>query len=109
MTIKFFGMALAALYNLRTWVRLHHEELKARKMLKSLKGEENLVKDREMMALVFQQWKTFLLCLKILADMLPTIAKSAIAKKILKIQVPRVAQAIGGLINAFVSCLIASY
>jgi predicted outer membrane lipoprotein len=39
MTIKFFGMALAAFFNLRTWIRLHHEELKARKMLKSLKGE----------------------------------------------------------------------
>lgn len=46
MTIKFFGMALAALLNLRTWIRLHSEELKARKMLKSLKGEENLSKDR---------------------------------------------------------------
>jgi len=37
------------------------------------------------MKLVFKQWKTFLLCLKILGDMLPTIAKSAIAKKLLKI------------------------
>jgi hypothetical protein len=68
-----------------------------------------LVKDKELMGLVFQQWKTFLLCLKIFGDMLPTIAKSAIAKKLLKIQVPRSAQAVGGLINAFVSCLIASY
>jgi hypothetical protein len=109
MTIKFFGMALAAFYNLRTWMRLHYEELKARKLLKSLHGEENLSKDRELMWLVFQQWKMFLLCLKIFGDMLPTIAKSAIAKRLLKIQVPRAAQAIGGLSNAFVSCLIASY
>jgi len=51
----------------------------------------------------------FLLCVKILGDMLPTIAKSAIAKKILKIKVPRLAQAMGGLISALVSCLIAAY
>lgn len=25
MTVKFVGMVLAALYNLRTWMRLHHE------------------------------------------------------------------------------------
>jgi len=31
MTIKFFGMTIAALLNLRTWLRLHHEELKARR------------------------------------------------------------------------------
>lgn len=61
------------------------------------------------MKLVFKQWKTFLLCLKILGDMLPTIAKSAIAKKLLKIEVPRILQSLGGLLNAFVSCLIASY
>lgn len=61
------------------------------------------------MDLVLQQWKMFLLCAKILGDMLPTIAKSAIAKKLLKIKVPRLAQAIGGLINALVSCLIAAY
>jgi len=61
------------------------------------------------MDLVFQQWKMFLLCVKILGDMLPTIAKSAIAKKILKIKVPRLAQAMGGLISALVSCLIAAY
>lgn len=109
MTIKFFGMVLAAILNLRTWIRLHHEELKARRQLKSLRGEENLVKDKELMALVFQQWKTFLLCLKIFGDMLPTIAKSAIAKRLLKIEVPRVVQAVGGVVNAFVSCLIASY
>lgn len=62
-----------------------------------------------MMNLVFQQWKMFLLCLKIFGDMLPTIAKSTIAKKILKIKIPRIIQAIGGLTNALVSCLIASY
>jgi hypothetical protein len=61
------------------------------------------------MDLVFQQWKMFLLCAKILADMLPTIANSAIAKKLLKIKIPRLAQAIGGLTNALVSCLIAAY
>lgn len=48
----------------------------------------------------------FLLCLKIYADMLPSIAKSVIAKKLLKIEIPRVAQAMGGLINAIVSCIL---
>lgn len=61
------------------------------------------------MSLVFKQWRMFLLCLKIFGDMLPTIAKSAIAKKILKIEIPRILQSIGGLVNALVSCLIASY
>ena len=51
----------------------------------------------------------FLLCLKIFGDMLPTIAKSAIAKKILKIEIPRIVQSVGGLVNALVSCLIATY
>jgi hypothetical protein len=60
------------------------------------------------MDLVGQQWGMFLLCVKILADMLPTIAKSAIAKKILKIKIPRLAQALGGLISALVSCVIAA-
>lgn len=34
MTIKFIGMAIAALFNLRTWLRLHHQELTIRKELK---------------------------------------------------------------------------
>ena len=58
------------------------------------------------MGLIKDQWKTFLLCLKIYADMLPSIAKSVIAKKILNIEIPRILQALGGLINAVVSCLI---
>ncbi len=62
-----------------------------------------------MINLVFKQWRMFLLCLKIFGDMLPTIAKSAIAKKILKIEIPRLLQSLGGLVNALVSCLIASY
>lgn len=62
-----------------------------------------------MMELVFRQWKMFLMCLKISADMLPTIARSALAKKILKIKIPRAVQALGGLINALVSCVIAAY
>lgn len=60
------------------------------------------------MRLVNEQWKMFLLCLKIYADMLPSIARSVIAKKILKIKIPRIAQALGGLINAFVACLLVS-
>ncbi len=50
-----------------------------------------------------------LLCLKIYADMLPSIAKSVIAKKLLKIEIPRILQALGGLINAFVACILVSY
>lgn len=50
----------------------------------------------------------FLLCLKIYGDMLPSIAKSVIAKKLLKIEVPRILQAVGGLLNAFVSCILVS-
>jgi hypothetical protein len=51
----------------------------------------------------------FLLCIKIFADMFPTIAKSAIAKKLLKTDVPRIFQSLGGLINGLVSCILASY
>lgn len=46
--------------------------------------------------------------LKIYGDMLPSIAKSVIAKKLLKIEIPRIVQALGGLINALVSCLLVS-
>lgn len=60
------------------------------------------------MRLVLKQWKIFLLCLKFYGDMLPTIGKSELARKALGIKIPRVLQAIGGLINALVSCLIAS-
>lgn len=60
------------------------------------------------MRLVKEQWKMFLLCLKIYGDMLPSIAKSVIAKKMLKIEIPRLAQAIGGLVSAIVSCLLVS-
>lgn len=58
------------------------------------------------MQLIKEQWKMFLLCIKIYGDMLPSIAKSVIAKKIFKKQIPRVAQALGGLINAIVSCYL---
>ena len=40
--------------------------------------------------------------------MLPTIGKSELARRALGIKIPRVLQAIGGLLNALVSCLIAS-
>jgi hypothetical protein len=56
--------------------------------------------------LIKEQWLMFLLCLKIYADMLPSIAKSVIAKQIFKIDIPRIVQALGGLINAFVACII---
>jgi hypothetical protein len=48
----------------------------------------------------------FLLCVKVFGDMLPTISKSAIARKIFQFEIPRIVQALGGLTNAFVSCLI---
>ena len=60
------------------------------------------------MNLVIRQWKTFLLCVKFFADMLPTIGKSELAKRVLGIKIPRIWQAVGGLINALVSCLIVS-
>lgn len=60
------------------------------------------------MILVRQQWKMFLLCLKIYADMLPSIAKSTIAKKIFKFKIPRIVQAAGGLTSALVSCALVS-
>jgi hypothetical protein len=76
MTVKFIGMSIAAFFNLRTWLRLHYQELQIRKQLKHLKGEENLAKERELIDLVIRQWKMFLLCLKIYGDMLPTIGRS---------------------------------
>ena len=108
MTVKFIGLCLAALLNIRNWFRLHHSELKVRRALKYVKGDENLKKNRELMILIHQQWKMFLLCLKIYADMLPSFAKSTIAKKIFNFDIPRIAQAMGGLINALVSCILAS-
>lgn len=84
MTIKFVSLSIAALLNVRSWIRLHHAELKARKELKYLKGDDNLLKSIELQDLIKNQWLMFLLCIKIFGDMLPTIAKSAIAKKIFK-------------------------
>ena len=60
------------------------------------------------MKLINEQWKMFLLCIKIYGDMLPSIAKSNIAKKLLKFEIPRILQAIGGLLNAIVACLLVS-
>lgn len=54
-------------------------------MLKVLKGEENLKKNVELLELIQEQWKMFLLILKIYGDILPTFAKSTFAKKTLKI------------------------
>ena len=108
MTVKFIGMSIAALFNLRTWLRLHHQELQIRRELKEAKDEENLEKSKEVMQLVIRQWKIFLLCIKFSGDMLPTIGKSEFAKRVLGIRVPRTLQAVGGLLNAMVSCLLAS-
>jgi hypothetical protein len=107
MSIKFVGLCFAAFLNLRSWFRLHHAEIRGRRELKYLKGSDNLRKSKEVSKLVKEQWKMFLLCCKIYADMLPSIAKSAIAHKLLKIQIPRVVQAIGGLANAMVSLVLA--
>ena len=85
MTIKFIGLCFAAFLNLRSWFRLHHAEIKGRGELKYLKGADNLRKSKEVRKLVNEQWKMFLLCVKIYGDMLPSIAKSVIAKKLLKI------------------------
>ena len=38
MTIKVIALTIAAILNLRNWIKLHHEEIKAKKMLKVLKG-----------------------------------------------------------------------
>ena len=77
--------------------------------MRRLRGEENLSKDKEMMDLVMRQWMMFLMCLKIMAEMLPTISRSALAKRLLKFKIPRALQALGGLVNALVSCMIAAY
>ena len=63
--------------------------------------------DKELMEIVIKQWKTFLLCIKIYADMLPTIGRSDLAKKIIGAKIPRIIQALGGLVSALVSCLLA--
>ena len=76
MTVKFIGMSIAAFFNLRTWLRLHHQELQLRRKLREAKDEENLEKSKEVMQLVIRQWKIFLFCLKFSGDMLPTIGKS---------------------------------
>jgi hypothetical protein len=106
MTVKFIGMSIAAFFNLRTWLRLHHQELSIRTKLKEAKGHENLEKSKELRNLVFRQWKMFLLCLKFFGEMLPTMGKSELAKRVLGIRIPRGLQAIGGLTNALVSCLL---
>jgi hypothetical protein len=38
MTIKVIALTIAAILNLRNWIKLHHEEIKAKKMLRVLKG-----------------------------------------------------------------------
>jgi hypothetical protein len=42
LTVKVIGMSIAAFFNLRTWLRLHYQELQIRKQLKEVKGHENL-------------------------------------------------------------------
>jgi uncharacterized membrane protein SirB2 len=39
MTLKVIALTIAAVLNLRNWIKLHHEEIKAKRMLKILKGE----------------------------------------------------------------------
>lgn len=109
MTVKFIGMAIAAFFNLRTWLRLHYQQLQIRKELKLKKNEHSLAKEKELIEIVKKQWKMFLLCVKIYGDMLPTIGKSQLASKLLGVKIPRLIQALGGLLNASVSCLIAAY
>lgn len=46
MTIKFIGLCIAAFLNLRSWFRLHHAEIKAKRELKYLKGADNLKKSK---------------------------------------------------------------
>lgn len=48
-----------------------------------------------------------LLCVKIYGDVLPTIGRSELAKRLLGVKIPRIVQAVGGLTNALVSCVIA--
>ena len=108
MTVKFIGMAIAAFFNLRTWLRLHHQELQIRKFLKNPKAEHSLAQEKELIVIVKKQWKMFLLCVKIYGDMLPTIGRSQLASKLLGVKIPRIAQALGGLITASVSCLLAA-
>lgn len=78
-TVKFVGMTIAALFNLRTWLRLHHQELQLRKILKNTKAQRSLAQEKALIDIVKKQWKMFLLCVKIYADMLPTIARSQLA------------------------------
>ena len=67
-----------------------------------------MAKEKELIDIVKKQWKMFLLCVKIYGDMLPTIGKSELASKLLGVKIPRIIQALGGLLNASVSCLIAA-
>lgn len=46
MTVKFVALGAAAFLNLRSWFRLHHAEIKARRELKYLKGSDNLKKSK---------------------------------------------------------------
>ncbi len=58
------------------------------------------------MIIIYEQWKTFLCCLKVIADMLPSLGRSKVLKQLINRDVPRSLQALGGMTNALVACVL---
>ena len=109
MTAKFIGSVFALLLDIRNFMRFHYEELKTKERLKTLKDKQNLEADIHRKNIIIKEQKEFYLLLKALGDILPAIAKSVLAKRIFKFEVPRVLQSLGGLISGVAGCILVDW
>lgn len=106
MTAKFLALVLALLLNFRNMMRMHYEEIKTRKKFAFLRKQENLNASEKVEHLVTQQRISVLLFIKIVGDMLPSVARSLFARRLLQIKIPKIVQNIGGLANALTACYL---
>ena len=109
MTAKFIGSFFALLLDIRNFMRFHYEELKTKERLKTLKDKQNLEADIHRKNLIDKERKEFYLLLKASGDMFPAIAKSVLAKRIFKFEVPRVLQNVGGLVSGVAGCVLVDW
>lgn len=107
MTAKFIALVLALMLDFRNMVRTHHEEIKTRRTLTVLRQQENLRANEKVLKLVEEQQRSVLMYVKIVGDMMPAIARSLFARRLIKRKVPRTLQSIGGLASALASCYLA--
>ena len=77
--------------------------------MKVLKDKENLEADIKRKTLIEEQRKEVYMLLKTAGDMLPTIAKSVLAKRVMRFEVPSVLQNVGGLVSAISACVLVDW